>query len=125
MGISHTIAAFSLGRGAPYKRLLQAMKDTFVPLFHGCMSTSLALIPLTFAHFKFLTSYFFIPFQLVVFMGMLHGFFFLPCILLACFPGGARHSLTEEEMAAQMPKPDQIGITPEDSKAADNHSTMV
>jgi len=83
--VSHTIAVFMIGgpgKSGPEK-LLEAMKETFLPLVHGTSSTVLALMPMVLSDIPFLTKYFFITLQIVTFLGMLHGFVFLPTFLLA------------------------------------------
>jgi len=81
--VSHTIAAFTQGKGSGRARLANAIKDTFIPLINGSISTCLSTIPLLFSHIEFLPKYFFLILQVIVVVGFLHGFLFLPSMLLA------------------------------------------
>jgi len=89
--VSHTIAAFTLGGGntSGSEKLLGAMRETFLPLIHGSFSTIFALLPLASSNISFLFKYFFVSLQVVVLIGLLHGFALLPAMLLAFEQKGA------------------------------------
>jgi len=81
--VAHTIAAFAQGTGSARARLAGAVRDTFIPLINGSISTCLSTIPLVFSDIAFLPKYFFLIMQVIVLVGFLHGFLFLPSMLLA------------------------------------------
>lgn len=82
--ISHTITSFTMASDVPpEQRLGAAMKQTYVPILHGSMSTLFAILPMFFAPVGFVRMYIFWPTIIVVFVGMLNAFLFLPALLAA------------------------------------------
>jgi len=80
--ISHTVAAFFIEESGSVKsKLGQAMKQTFIPVLHGSISTALAVAPLILAPVQFITEYQCLPVFILIFIGFLNSFIFLPAML--------------------------------------------
>jgi len=78
---AHIASSFVLARGTPEERLAQMMKETYPAIIQGSVSTVLGLGPLLFSNIPFVTLYLFMPFVLVVLVGMFNGMVVLPSLL--------------------------------------------
>ncbi len=80
--LDHLTMAFLLElNGSKNERITKAMEAMFSPIFEGGLSTILAILLLGFSTFEFVVKYFFLPFFLVVIIGLLNGLVFLPVLL--------------------------------------------
>lgn len=85
------------------------MRETYPAIIQGSVSTLLGVGPLLFSDIPFITYYIFLPFAIVVLVGMFDGMIVLPCLLtlstrfvdfVAGRDGGAASSLEGEKAAS-------------------------
>ena len=96
--LDHLTMAFLLElHGSKNKRITNAMEAMFSPIFEGGFSTILAILLLGFSSFEFVVKYFFLPFFLVVIIGLLNGLVFLPVVLSLIGPSAVECCSVERD----------------------------
>lgn len=78
---AHIASSFVLAKGTPEERLAHVMKETYPAIIQGSVSTLLGLGPLLFSSIPFVTYYIFLPYAIVVLVGMFDGMIVLPSLL--------------------------------------------
>merc|ERR1712032_1226933 len=78
---AHIASSFVLAEGSPERRLAHMMKETYPAIIQGSVSTVLGLLPLTFSRIPFIRQYIFMPFAILVLVGMFDGMVLLPGLL--------------------------------------------
>jgi hypothetical protein len=81
---AHIVSGFVLSSGSPEERLSSVMQDAFPAIIQGAVSTFVGNVPLAFSHIPFLRLYLFVPFTVVVIVGLAHSLILLPGILPLC-----------------------------------------
>lgn len=79
--VAHSVAHFVTARGSVAQRLSSAMSATFPAIIQGSLSSMLSILPLAFHPVEFYQMYYFTPFMLIIFFGLLNGLFCTPTML--------------------------------------------
>jgi len=109
---AHIASSFVLAEGSPERRLAHMMKETYPAIIQGSVSTVLGLLPLIFSHIPFIRQYIFMPFAILVLVGMFDGMVLLPGLLALsarlCSRKENTMTLSQREQGAEDHKPANI-----------------
>jgi Niemann-Pick C1 protein len=83
---AHICTHFAAAKGSRNDRIGEAMHHMFKPVMDGGLSSFISLSTLSLSPFTFVILYYFGIYMLVVWIGMLNGLVFLPCVLGLCGP---------------------------------------
>jgi len=78
---AHISSGFVSARGTPEQRVAHVMKETYPAIIQGSISTLFGFLPLYFSRIPFVAQYIFMPFAILVFVGMFDGMILLPGLL--------------------------------------------
>lgn len=78
---AHFCVAFEFAPGTRDDRMVCALRECFVPVINGGVSSFVGFVMLAFAELRFIFVYFFALYSLVVGVGLLNGLLFLPVML--------------------------------------------
>merc|ERR1712228_19301 len=88
------------------------MKETYPAIIQGSVSTVLGLLPLIFSHIPFIRQYIFMPFAILVLVGMFDGMVLLPGLLALsarlCSRKENTMTLSQSEQGGEDHKPANI-----------------
>jgi hypothetical protein len=88
------------------------MKETYPAIIQGSVSTLLGVLPLIFSHIPFIRQYIFMPFAILVLVGMFDGMVLLPGLLALsarlCSRKENTTTLSQREQGAEDHKPANI-----------------
>jgi len=79
--VAHVVAAFESAQGNGDERMKQCLDEVFFPVLEGGVSSILGFSMLATADLKFIRTYFFMIYLVVVLVGLINGLFILPVIL--------------------------------------------
>merc|ERR1712217_695333 len=79
--VAHSVAHFIMTQGSP-NRISFAMSATFPAIIQGSISTMLSILPMAFHSVPFFLKYYFFPFQMVCFCGLINCIIFTPTTLM-------------------------------------------
>mmetsp|Transcript_6160 Transcript_6160/g.19738 ORF Transcript_6160/g.19738 Transcript_6160/m.19738 type:complete len:251 (+) Transcript_6160:62-814(+) len=78
---AHIASSFVLAKGTPEQRLARMMKDTYPAILQGAASSLLGIFPLVFSRIPFARQYIFMPFAVLIAVGLFDGVILLPGLL--------------------------------------------
>jgi patched 1 protein len=80
--VAHTVSFFLKASGSREERIAAAMKDAFIALSEGSISTLVSIAPMWFHPVGFYKIYYVIPMSILVLVGIFNGLVFVPAILV-------------------------------------------
>jgi hypothetical protein len=80
--VAHTVTFFLAAHGSGEEKLAAAMKDAFIAIIEGSISTLVSIIPMAFHPAPFFLIYFVLPMSTLVVVGIINGVVFVPAILI-------------------------------------------
>jgi len=80
--VAHVTRAFMLSKGSPSVRATAAVNGLAQPILNGAFTTILAVTPLLFSGFKYLITYFFFQYLVIIALCLWNGLVMLPVVLV-------------------------------------------
>jgi hypothetical protein len=80
--VAHTVCFFLAAQGSKEEKIADAMKDAFIAIIEGSISTVISILPMAFHEVPFFKIYYVLPMTILVFTGVGNGCVFVPAILI-------------------------------------------